>query len=186
MAREAEAYLITEELFWPITGRVRGGMPRMTIGGFLLRRYRLTALPDLLTPEQQTTLQEALAAFDTAAAEWPTHYRGKISREWDMRTNLLVNFLRDCDEGEAQNCAEDWPAQAEQRTILQHLQEAPGARGAVSQTQQAALTRIDRDLRRLLLSGEKGHFLWPPELEAIYPRDKFWWLWVAPHENDDG
>ena len=42
------------------------------------------------------------------------------------------------------------------------------------------LAGIDGGLRRFLLQGAGGEFLWSKELRAVYPRDPYWWLWVAP------
>lgn len=185
MADQMEPYLIEDELFWPISGPVRGGMPRMTLGGYLLRQHRLTALRGGLTAHQQERLQEALAAFTAARAEWGMHYNNKLTREWGMRVHLLHEFLRDCNEADVRHCADYWPVQAKQRTILHHLREEAAERDILSREQEAELARIDRELRRYLLPGEQGAFLWAEGLEPVYPRETYWWLWVAPPAEEE-
>lgn len=195
MTGQVERYLIEEELFWPISGRVQGGMPRLTIGGLLFRRHRLLALRGMLTARQATTLDEALATFDAARSEWAIHYNQKIAREWDFRVQLVQAYLQDCEaSGErartaaraaARECFDYWPSQAEQRTILQHLRDEAAARATLTDAQQDTLRRLDGGLRRYLLSGESGAFLWASELAPIYPRQTYWWLWVMPYEDLD-
>lgn len=185
MAAEMRTYLLEDELLWPISGRVRGGMPRLTIGGFLLRQYRLTALRSDLSPAQQDRLDKALAKWQAARAEWSVHYGQKMGREWEMRVNLLDQFLADCENDDLKNCLDHWPTQAKHRTILYHLQQAAAAHATLTDEQTKALARVDRGLRRYLLSGEGGAFLWDAALEPLYPRETAWWLWVTPYDDRD-
>jgi len=184
MAGQITAYLIENELFWPIPGRVRGGMPHLTIGGFLLLQHRLTALRDRLYDRQQARLEAAQATFRAARAEWRIHFHNKIAREWEMRVNLLQQFLRDCETLDAPNCLENWPTAARHRTMLHHLAEIlqEGGDGPSAQ-QKADVDRVDSGLRRYLLQGETGQFLWGADLAAAYPRDPYWWLWVVPPDD---
>lgn len=184
MADQITSYLIEGELFWPLSGRLPGGMPHLTIGGFLLRQHRLTALRARLDDRQQARLDAALAAFRAARMEWRIHYFNKIVREWEMRVNLLQQFLNDCEAQEAANCFENWPTTARHRTILHHLQEAlqEGGEGPSDQ-QRAELERLDGGLRRYLAQGEAGRFLWGADLAAVYPRNPYWWLWVVPPDD---
>ncbi len=182
MADQFEPYLITDDLFWPLSGRVPGGMPRLTIGGMLLRRHRLRAFRPTLSPDQQAQLDDALAAIQAQQDEWRLHYHQKISRDWEMRRQLLEEFLRDCDEADARDCFENWPSQARQRTMLHLLTEEAATRDLLTDEQQRALHHLDTNLRRYLMTGEAGQFLWSAPLADVYPRDPFWWLWVVPHE----
>ncbi len=184
MAEAFDAYLIEDELFWPISGRIRGGMPRLTIGGYLLRTHRLTALRRSLTAAQQATLDDVLAVFEAGRAAWTVHFYGKLEREWDMRLRLLGEFLRDCDQNNQLNCFENWPPEAENRTIAHHLLAAWRDHTPALSKPNADLRRVDTGLRRYLAAGESGAFLWPAGLEAAYPRQEFWWLWVVPAEDE--
>ena len=186
MAEAFEPYLIEEELFWPISGRVRGGMPRLTIGGYLLRQHRLSALRASLSPEQQIALDEATGQVETARAAWNRHFFTKLEREWDMRLHLLGEFLRDCERNNQSSCFENWPPEAENRTILHYLLSTWHENTASLSSAEAALQRVDGGLRRYLLAGETGEFLWPAGLEPVYPRAQFWWLWVVPPQDEPG
>ena len=188
MADQADPYLVEDELLWPIDGQVSGGMPRMTLGGFLMREHRLDGLPALLDAAQRERFAAAKQTFHKALDHWKVNGSHKIAREADMRLHLLEQFLRDCNEALAQNCFDYWPSQAEQRTTLYHVSEAlssaPLADADKAVVVNAALARVDSGLRRYLLAGDSGHFLWDPALEPVYPRRPFWWLWVVPPEEN--
>jgi hypothetical protein len=188
MADQIDTYLVEEELLWPISGRVSGGMPRMTLGGFLLREHRLDSLQKRLDSPQRDRFAMARQAFHKGLAQWPVNGTRKIVREAEMRLNLLEQFLRDCDDTVSHNCFDYWPSQAEQRTTLHHVSAALGG-GPLADSDQAvvvnaALARVDSGLRRYLLAGNEGAFLWDPALEPVYPRREYWWLWVVPPEDD--
>ncbi len=182
MADQFEKYLIEDEMFWPLAGRIRGGMPRMTLGGYLLRKERLEAIRPALMPDQQATLDELLAASHIVIREWSIHYNTKLDREWDMRINLIENFLEDVNDVETHNNIEHWPNQARQRTVVHLLLKEARQQDSRSSDKVAALARIDRGLKRYLRTGETGHFLWAPELERAFPQETYWWLWVLPQE----
>ncbi|GAB4574991.1 MAG: hypothetical protein Kow0077_24290 [Anaerolineae bacterium] len=185
MVEPFEAYLISNELFWPLYGNLREGMPRLTIGGYLLRRHRLTALRDLMDADQQSALDAALATLEGIKAEWTLHYFQKLEQDWHMRLHLLQEFLRDCQEIHRGDCFESWPPHAEHRTVAHHLLAEWQDHTSDLKTQKAELHRIDNGLRQHLLSGETGHFLWSAALQPAYPRETFWWLWVVPSEDNE-
>lgn len=184
MANQLEPYLREEQLLWPISGRVRGGMPRLTLGGFLLRQHRLTALIGSLDDRQQATLAHATAQWQAVKAAWSVHYANKISREWAMRHNVLGEFLRDTADATIDVPLDDWSVQAEQRVQLHLLYRELTERGE-AKDQKLDLVRLDAQIRRYLLSGDAGRFLWAAELAPVYPEKTFWWLWVAPVEADE-
>ncbi len=184
MAGQVRQYLIEDELFWPLPGRVSGGMPRLTIGGFLVRSHRLAALRGQLSARQQATLDETLADWRAARTEWTCHYYAKVERDWQMRLNLLQGFLADCEQSGNRNCFENWPPMAEHRTAAHHLLTEWRERTSDLREQEAALHRVDTGLRTYLAQGENGQFLWLSALEDAYPRETFWWLWTVPPEDE--
>lgn len=189
MAAQLDPYLIEEELMWPLAGPVKGGMPRLTVGGFLLREYRLTGLRDTLDFSAQQRLHAALTQGRAALAAWPIHTGQKMLREAEMRLHLLDQFLRDCqDESGARACYENWRIEAEQRTILHHLFAAldsqPGLDPDPLAVMQATLRRVDSGLRGYALAEGTRQFLWESDLARLYPPDVFWWLWIAPAEPE--
>ncbi|MBN1964126.1 MAG: hypothetical protein JW910_05745, partial [Anaerolineae bacterium] len=138
MAGELDRYLREPELWWPLGGQ----MPRLTIGGLLLRRHRLLCLA-----AHTLALHDALAVFETARAAWPIHYRDKVTREWKTRSNLLGTLLRDCEAVRAEKAhgapIDHWLPAVEQRTILHELGGDPYAAEALTSSHRAALARLE-------------------------------------------
>lgn len=182
MAESLEDYLLSDQLLWPLTGS--GGMlPRLTVGGLLMRQHRMAYLQDVLAVDQRLACHDALQSIDMTLNQWAVHAREKMLQEWTMRVNLLAQFIRDCDDLEiVTDCVANWRSHAEQRVMLHHLQDALSRYDGASD-RDAELARIDRSLRRIVAEGESGHFLWADELVPIYPPDVFWWLWVAPPDD---
>ena len=55
MSSEMDEYLRSQTLFWPM---MKGNLPRLTIGGYLVREDRLVKLDKLLDESQQIRLQQ--------------------------------------------------------------------------------------------------------------------------------
>ena len=146
MAGQFETYLVENELFWPLSGNLRGGMPRLTVGGFLLRLHRLDGLHAHMDADQQARYADAKRAFQHGREQWTIHFYGKIDREWEMRVNLLGNFLADCDDRAITGCIANWPNQATQRTILHLLLVESQRRDPSPTAKKADLARLDREV----------------------------------------
>ncbi len=65
MAAEMEEYLMSEATQWVMA---RGDMPKLTIGGCLMRCHRLDKLQEKLTGEARTRLEAVTQRFDRLAA----------------------------------------------------------------------------------------------------------------------
>jgi hypothetical protein len=169
MAANLTPYLYEKELY----GYLSGDLPRLTVGGLLMRLYRLTRLSDHLSAEQQNVVQDAAINFEAEQSEWSVHYEHKLQQELETRLNALARFLEECREGNAA-CAASYPIEAEKRTIIEHLRREAIEREVMPPELEARLRQLDNQLRRLLTDGE---FISDPILQEVYPRDEFWWLY---------
>ncbi len=150
MASNLTPYLYEDELY----GYLSGDLPRLTLGGLLLRLYRLRRFDhSLLGPEQETQVQDAAINFDAARSEWSVHYKTKLAAELKSRLDALDQYLRDCAE-QPQGCAADYPIQAEKRTMIQHLYDELAEQNDVPDELEARLKQVDNRLRRLLSGDE--------------------------------
>ena len=118
MASELKSYLLGTDLY----GMLSRNLPRRTAGGLLFYLRRLEALKSELTTDQQERLAHAHKEFDEQCSAWRTHYEEKITQELKSRLRNLSAFL---DEYVVPPDArhEAFPVEAQQRTILNHLQE---------------------------------------------------------------
>jgi hypothetical protein len=176
MAAHLTPWLYEDELY----GHVGGDLPRLTLGGLLLRLYRLERLGDHLSAAQQLQVQEARAQFELARAQWAVHYEHKLKRELEARVHAFELFLTDCEE-DLSACALNYPVQAEKRTIIHHLVQEASALEIFDTQLHTRIREIDRRLRGILREGE---CLADERLCRVYPRTEFWWLYGAVTEQE--
>ncbi len=177
MADELEIYLQRDVLYWQmdVHGPMSSRFPKMTLGGLLLRRHRLNALRDRLSPEQRAALDALNRRVETIIGHWTTIYGAKLAREMEARLNAWARYItEDCLESRA-TCADNYPSQAEVRTMLALLlEEAAKYSRADLAPVQNRLAALDSQFKGL--SGV-GPFIWDPILAPAYPPERFWWLY---------
>lgn len=170
MADELEPYLLSNEVYWQLSGRVSAGrraLPRLTIGGLRLALARLEAVEVRLTPEQRAILRDARTRWQAARAKWAAAVERKAERELNSRLGLWRNFLEDCRDARRQ-CAQEYPHQASMRVMIEWLSDE------ARQPTAGKLQQLDARLRACFVSGP---FIWASELEASFPAGRFWFLY---------
>jgi hypothetical protein len=155
-----------------------GELPRLTVGGLLMRLNRLSAIADLLSPAQRKALDTAQRQFDAVRREWAVAYEGRVKQELLSRLKALEQFIVDCEDTPRQ-CADLYPSEIEKRVIVEALKDEAVARNILLPVAQAKLSGVDNHLRHLAQASDS--FVWDARLEPAYPRDKFWFLYVAPN-----
>ncbi len=175
MASNLTPYLYEDEMY----GFLSGDLPNLTLGGLLLRLYRLGQLENSLDADQQTMLQDARINFEAECAKWAVHYESKLQHELHARLDAFDQFLNECGD-DLQSCAANYPVQAEKRTIIEHLTDELKELEALPDEIEGRIRHIDQRLRRLL---HEGDFITDERLEAAYPKDRFWWMYGYLPEN---
>lgn len=174
MAEQMPEYLDSDILFWPSP---RGGMPALTLGGYLLREHRLQALSGLLSPEQQAQVGEAFSQFNQALADRVVRFEQKAHHELEARLRQWEEYLKDMDRGTFDRTS-NYATAVETRAIIQALLNRlgmPPYRAEARPLQH--LSTLDTRLRG---RWRPGDFVWPTAWESAYPRDEYWWLYGAP------
>ncbi|MFQ5400085.1 MAG: hypothetical protein ACE5E7_10855 [Anaerolineae bacterium] len=174
MASEMEAYLKSEVLFWPMGS---GGMPRLTLGGYLMREHRLLALEELLTPAEVTRLHAAVDQFNQALVERIVRFEQRGHQELEARLRQWGETLKDI-QWEKSAAIASYGSSVETRVIIRdivnRLEMAPyKLEGIVAQQ----LTLLDANLH---LRWQPGEFVWPVEWKPAYPQAEYWWLYGRP------
>lgn len=170
MLSNLKPYLYGEELFAE-TGR---GMPKLTVGGILLRLEWLQGVAESLDSNTQAKIATANTDFEHLRYEWQTHYEEKILRELRSRLNALQWFLDDCGSN-PNSCKGNWATEAEKRTIIAALLREAKRLKVLPDGVQAEVSNLDGGLRK---HHQKGDFIWDERLQTSYPRDEFWWLYA--------
>jgi len=171
MASSLTPYLYEAEVF----GHLDSDMPRLTLGGLLLRLHRLTSIENLLDVDQQNLVHDARLNFEAERAKWAVHYENKILQELRARLTALEQFLHECGEKRA-GCAADYPVQAEKRTMIHHLAHEAARLNILPDDLAAHLKLLDQKLRQLL-TEDGSEFVTDERLSVAYPRSTYWWMY---------
>ncbi len=175
MAAEMDHYLKSDLLFWPMS---QGGVPRLTLGGYLLRQHRLLGLRDLLTMEQQERLHRAINVYHEALEEKVVRLETKAHEELGARMRQWQTYVAEVKKGAG---VAYYESAVEPRAMIDALMAQ--LRVQPYQLQEEAprrLAALDRELRQV---WEPGSFVWPKEWQPAYPRDKYWWLYGHPRKK---
>ena len=153
-------YLLSKELYWPIS--TRGfDLPRLTIGGILLALARLEARGE--------RIESLVAQLDGVHSRWRVAWETKAGREVEARMRLWSNYLADYHQNPEQH-ADAYPHEVSFRVMLHLLvAELPAP-----PPEQEALSQLDGMLRTNL---EASDFIWESDLDAGFPREVYWFLY---------
>lgn len=172
MAARLKPYIYEAELYGPMPG----DLPKLTVGGLLMRLSRLSALPDLLSPSQRETVRVAQSQFEAVRKEWAVAYEGKIQRELKVRLSALYQFFNECADN-LRGCSDDYPSMIEKRVMVELLQDEASALNSLPAVLKGGITALDNKNHRYF---EAGKFIWDSRLEPAYPPQKYWFLYGKP------
>lgn len=176
MAGLIDEYLNSDVLFYPTS---RTDLPKVTLGGYLMRQYRLLQLRDLLDMEEQSRLHDAISQYNSALEEKVVRFETKAHTELEARLRQWQEYLREVKRGvnvAYYESAVDTRAMIE--ALITQLRVPPYE---LDEEIPRNLALLDRELSRV---WERGEFTWPREWKQAYPRDEFWWLYGHPRKRD--
>jgi hypothetical protein len=162
---ELEEYLLSKELFWPLTAGTN--LPRLTIGGLLLSRIRLRAwaFPTQKAGDINQTEQD----LTRLRAAWPAAWERKATQEVHARLARWQDFLMEYQRSPDQH-EHFYPHEVQGRVILQILRNEPLRLPSAWQT----LDALDLLVRRAWLPGA---FIWEEDLTDSFPAAEYWYLY---------
>jgi len=153
-------YLLSKELFWPISAR-GFSLPRLTIGGILLAKARLEARGE--------RVESLVAHLDGVRSKWQVAWETKAVQEVQTRLRLWSNYLTDYRHN-PEGHADAYPHEVEYRVMLHLLlAELPSP-----PPEQEALSQLDSLLRTSLIGDD---FTWETDLQDGFPREVYWFLY---------
>jgi len=178
---QLKEYVLSDVLYWPLSGtgwRGRDVLPRGTLGGMLLRLHQLSVLKELLTPEQVNRLEAAHSDAESAMNKWAVQTEQKAVIEIRARLRSWSMYLEEFARNPI-GYFDEYAMQSRGRTALMYLDEVAGK--AVNGLGLVRLMgQADRRLQSLVIEGE---FVWDEQLRPAYPRESYWWLYVAPKDR---
>ena len=176
MTEELEDYIIKDELYRTVRVHLPTGdqMIQMSGGDLLTRIFRLSAERDKLTPEQQQRFDAARSAAEKTIYSLRTRFHQRLEREIKARLDSLNWFLDDCSSDPAR-CRGEYPFEARNRQRIDAIVQELGADLPAELKSQIA--RIDDRIRLIV---KPAGFAWDARLEPVFPRNRFWYLYVSP------
>jgi hypothetical protein len=172
MAANLTPYIYEDDLF----GILPGDLPRLTLGGLLMRVARLDVLSDRLPEPQRRAAETARHSLGEVRDKWRVHFEKKVVQELRSRMVHLHQFLKEAQEN-PHRIAPDCPSAMEKRVIVELLKDEATDLGVWTPELANTLYVIDSQIRHL---GEQREFIWDPAVESAYPKDKFWFLYMGP------
>ena len=179
MAGQMADYLDREQLSWPAP---RGGMPAMTLGGYLLREHRLKGLSHLLSSEQLARVGAAITQFNQALSDRIVRSEHKAHGELEVRLRQWDAHIRDIDH-DTFGRTSNYDTVVEVRAIIQALLDRLSM--PPYHTEQRSLDQLALLDTRLRNRFRPGDFVWPAEWAPAYPQPTFWWLYGAPRTPEE-
>jgi hypothetical protein len=174
MAADMDDYLQSQTLFWPLQDST---LPRLTLGGYLMRQHRLTALRRLLEADEQSRLVIAIDQFNEALVEKVVRFERRAHEELHARLRQWSEYLRELSQESI--AAGDYYASAVEtramiKALLDKLQMPPYA---LENRVLSEVRTYDNALRNYWHTGD---FVWPVEWQPAYPLEAYWWLYGQP------
>ena len=173
MVAEVNDYLMSESTDWTMS---RGDMPKLTLGGCLMRCHRLSAVRSSLPLELQARIEAACTRLQVAmSGDGKTiRFEHRAHQEMRLRLREWGRHLRDM-SSRAMARPEQYASVVDTRVVIELLLQR------LSQPQ----FRLDPDLKEELAALDKhlqgrwqpGSFVWPAVWQPAYPAGTYWWLY---------
>ncbi|MDX1616507.1 MAG: hypothetical protein R3300_19510 [Candidatus Promineifilaceae bacterium] len=174
MAAEMDEYLRSRSLFYPLG---RADLPRLTLGGYLMRQHRLVALRDLLSEAEQQRLDDAMAVYRQALVEKVVSFEQRAHEELHARARQWSEYLKEL-RRPGFSAGDYYPSAVEPRLMIAVLLEK------LSMPPYELDERVVEEIRVydnvLRNHWQPGEFIWFEAWQPAYPPDQFWWLYGRP------
>jgi hypothetical protein len=182
MADELEDFLLSAELFWPLSRRSAASeapYPRLSLGSLSLTLDELTALEDELAGAQAAESRQTTLRIEALRTKWSAGMADKAARELRTRLDLWRAYLDDLDE--TPRVAEEYVQEVRQRVIISRLL---GLAQSICLPPEAT-SRLQALDDRLMGRFRRSGFIWDARLQSVYPESKFWFLYGRPKAVPD-
>ncbi len=174
MVAEMNAYLMSEATHWTME---KGDMPKLTVGGCLMRCQRLPGVRDQLTEKAQQRLDKALQTFANALSENVVRFEKRMHQELHARLADWSNYLAHL-ASRMMADVDYYASVVDTRVVIEAM---------IAELQKPAyqfdkhilqeVTTLDNNLKG---RWQIGAFVWPFVWQPAYPPETYWWLYGRP------
>jgi hypothetical protein len=167
---ELEAYLLSDELFWPI-GSVNLNFPKLTLGNLLLAMKTAGAGQPEMNVDLQARFHQYKTRWHQASVKWASAISNKAVREMGARLNLWRGYLTDLAEGNGRRLL--YPSEVRNRVLFELLVPFTQDKAQVSELQKN-MAVLDQRIQAL---SQPAPFQWEDSLQADFPLEAYPFLY---------
>lgn len=167
-------YLLSAETYWEMR---EPDMPKLTVGGCLMRLHRLHALQDQFPPIEQQRLDKASERFEHLLQGSVVRFEEKTHQELRARLREWVSYFADLSRNMLSDqgyFADKVDARVVVTAMIDKMQTAPYH---LEQHVLNEVKSLDNNLRQ---RWQPGEFVWDAAWQAAYPPAKYWYLYGTP------
>ena len=177
MASEMDEYLRSQVLFWPLS---QANLPRLTIGGYLMRQHRLLTLGHLLNNKEIARRDAAVVQFNQALDEKVVRFEERAHQELHARFRQWGEYLKELHDSNLA-VADFYPSHVQTRAMISGLiAKLRLPPYEFDERIKSQLATYDQVLRNYWHPGE---FVWPEWWKPAYPKSEYWWLYGSPRDS---
>lgn len=174
MAANMGFYLDSNAVDWTIP---RVNMPKLTIGGYLMRQHRLEILASLLKPQDTARLRASIEIFDGSLLERIVRFETRAHQELHNRISEWMGHMREL--GSRMTSGVNYysgivDTRVVITSLIERLQTQP------FKLESGIVDKVDALDKNLRARIDDHPFIWEPIWITAYPRDKYWWLYGRP------
>jgi hypothetical protein len=174
MVNGMPAYLASDAVHWPMTG---DNMPKLTIGGCLMRQERLQQLRQQISFSDQARLDTCIDDFNASLDNQIVRFENRAHDELHARLREWTSYLRDATSEKATK-REYYANVVDTRIVMTALM------NKLSQPPYKLNPRIAQDIAQMdkHLKGQwqEDAFVLDSIWEKAYSPDEYWWLYGCP------
>ena len=175
MLENMEPYLLSEEVYWPVASNSKPGSPpypRLTLGGFLLTQDELSVQKAVMDLGQTNKFKDLQHRYQGITGKWKSAIERKAAREMMSRRNLWHAYAEELEE--RGRIPYDYAREVRNRVMFERLTDLLQAE-AVDNVEN--IRKVDNRFRAVSTPSD---FVWEEDLQTIYSKDRFWFLYRSP------
>jgi hypothetical protein len=176
MAHDMDEYLRSQTLFWPLSP----SLPRLTLGGYLMRWHRLDLLAGLLDEEERARLKATQEQFSAALVEKIVRFEQRAHEELHARIRQWSEYLKEL-RRPSLGAGDYYSSAVEPRVMIAALLDKLQMPPYELDRNVAEQVRIYDNM--LHNHWQTGDFVWFEEWKLAYPRYHYWWLYGRPRPH---
>lgn len=173
---ELEEYIVKGEVYRTLRVPTPSGVQQVQMSGgdLLTRLYRLEGERESLSVEQRSRVKDLALQARSMIYSLRTRFHDLLAREVKARIDSLNWFLDDV-VGDPKRARTEYPYEIRNRQRIAVMVDELGE--DFPPELKAELKRVDERIRLIVQPAE---FVWDSRLVPIFPRERFWYLYVSP------